>query len=65
MRGFQDENTASNMMAAFRNYYNFIKPHSALGGATPAQRAGIGVPSNGNKWLTLLQRSMKKEQNIF
>ena len=34
------------------HHYNFVKPHMALEGQTPAQRAKVGV--QGSKWLTLL-----------
>ncbi len=49
--------TAEIMTNAFRNYYNFIKPHNSLGGLTPAQVAGIGVEASENKWSELLKRS--------
>lgn len=39
-----------------RIQYNFVKPHMALEGQTPAQVAGIGV-QEGNKWLALLQNA--------
>ena len=42
-----------------RIHYNFVKPHEALEGMTPAQRAGIGVDSK-NKWLELLEQSITK-----
>lgn len=41
-------------------YYNFIRPHQALKGKTPAEMAGIGV-SGENKWMELLKRSLKHE----
>jgi hypothetical protein len=34
--------------------YNFVKPHMALDGQTPAQAAGVGLGDK-NKWLELLQ----------
>ena len=40
-----------------RIHYNFVKPHQALEGQTPAQRAGIGINSK-NKWLELLEKSL-------
>ena len=43
-----------------RIHYNFVKPHLALAGMTPAQRAGITINSK-NKWLSLLQKSMSGE----
>ena len=56
MRGLHSEETAEIMTSAFRNYYNFIRPHSALG-ITPALKAGIGVEMKGNRWMALLKKS--------
>lgn len=61
MRGFNSEETAETMTSAFRNYYNFIKPHNALDGITPAEKAGIGVSSDGNKWMELIKRSVENQ----
>jgi putative transposase len=41
-----------------RIQYNFVKPHMALNGQTPAEAAGIGIEGE-NKWLTLLRRANK------
>ncbi len=41
-----------------RIHYNFVKPHEALAGQTPAQMAGVGV--SGNKWLTLLNAAVRE-----
>ena len=51
------EETAEIMTSAFRNYYNFIRPHSAIG-TTPAIKAGIGVEMEGNRWMKLLKKSL-------
>ena len=40
-----------------RIHYNFVKPHEALEGMTPAQRAGIPIQNN---WLTLLKQALKE-----
>ncbi|MDG6995281.1 MAG: IS1/IS6 family transposase [Nitrososphaerota archaeon] len=48
----------------FRIHYNFVKPHEALEGMTPAQRAGIGLYSK-NKWLELLEQAMIKVGNGY
>ena len=60
MRGFDNEASADLMTSAFRNYYNFIKPHSSIGGLTPAAKAGIGC-LEGNKWMELLTRSFESQ----
>lgn len=39
-----------------RIQYNFVKPHMALGGETPAKKAGINVEEK-NKWMYLLQNA--------
>jgi putative transposase len=41
-----------------RIYYNFIKPHEALEGKTPSEKAGITIEGD-NKWLTLMRKSIK------
>ena len=61
MRGFNSEASAEIMTSAFRNYYNFIKPHSSIGGVTPAEKAGIGVKTEGNKWMALLKESFQNQ----
>jgi|SRR5208337_2801664 len=42
-------------------YHNFIRPHQALKGKTPAEVAGIKIEGD-NKWLTIIQNAAKKEQ---
>ncbi len=42
-----------------RIHYNFVKPHQALAGQTPAERAGVGVWGQ-NKWLELLTNAIKE-----
>ena len=43
-----------------RIHYNFVKPHQALAGQTPAERAQIGV-SGKDKWLELLKEALQNE----
>jgi putative transposase len=40
-----------------RIQYNFVKPHMALDGQTPAQAAGVGLGSK-NKWMELLEKAV-------
>lgn len=42
-----------------RIHYNFVKPHQALDGMTPAQRAGI---NEGNNWFALLNEALKESK---
>jgi transposase-like protein len=41
-----------------RTYYNFMRPHTALKGLTPAQRAGIQQENN---WKELLMKATTKK----
>jgi len=50
--------TAQTMMEGMRIYYNFIRPHMALKGKTPAERARI-VGAGENSWQFLIQKSAK------
>ena len=41
MRGLKDTNSALAFTDGFLAYYNFIRPHEALDGRTPAEQAGV------------------------
>jgi len=51
------KNPTSKIAEGQRIHYNFVKPHMALEGQTPAQVAGIGVQSK-NKWMELLEKAI-------
>lgn len=42
-----------------RIHYNFVKPHMALKGETPAEASGIEIEEVKNKWLALLRNANK------
>lgn len=44
-----------------RIHHNFVKPHEALEGQTPADAAGIGVQGE-QKWYELLKRALTNER---
>jgi putative transposase len=54
MRGLK--NTDTPILKGFQIYHNFVRPHEALKGETPADRAGIKVEGQ-NKWMTLIQNA--------
>ena len=56
MRGLKDKETASTVMDGQRIYYNFIRPHMALNGKTPAETAGVAKLQQ-NKWSDLIRKS--------
>jgi transposase-like protein len=64
MRGFKEMNSANTILHGFINYYNFIRPHCALNGLTPAQVSGINLPLNGgNRWLELIKLAIDNEND--
>ena len=43
-------------------YHNFMRPHEALNGQTPSERAGIRVEGD-NKWLIIIQNAIKEHSS--
>ena len=52
-QGFSSFNSANNLISMFVFFFNFVRPHSALNGLTPAQVAGLSL-SNKHKREYLL-----------
>jgi hypothetical protein len=46
----------SPILTGYQLFHNYIRPHQALQGRTPAEAAGIKVKGE-NKWLTLIQNA--------
>jgi hypothetical protein len=57
MRGLKTKNTA--ILQGYQIFHNYLRPHSALEGKTPAEACGIKVEGK-NKWKTLIQNASKK-----
>jgi transposase-like protein len=52
------EKSDTPILAGMQIFHNYIRPHEALKGKTPAEAAGIKVEGK-NKWLTLIQNASK------
>lgn len=48
--------TSSPILTGLQIYHNYVRPHMALEGETPANKAGIQIEGE-NKWLTLIQNA--------
>jgi putative transposase len=59
MRGLDDIETAQTMMDGLRIYYNFIRPHGALNGKTPAQKANIETDKA--EWMALIKKASQNK----
>lgn len=57
MRTFEKADTP--ILAGMQIFHNYIRPHEALKGKTPAEVAGIKVEGE-NKWLTLIQNASRE-----
>ena len=54
MRGLKKVDTK--VLPGMQIYHNFVRPHEALNGMTPAEACGIVVEGE-NKWMTLIQNA--------
>ena len=59
MRAFDTDPTANHTMQGYRLYYNFIRPHMALNGKTPAQAAKLDLELGRNRWKSMITQSAK------
>ena len=59
MRGLKRTDTP--ILTGLQIYHNFVRPHEALNGQTPAERAGIEVQGS-DKWLTLIQNASRERR---
>ena len=56
MRGLERVDTP--ILTGYQLYHNYIRPHEALDGKTPAEAAGIKIIGE-NKWVTIIQNAKK------
>jgi hypothetical protein len=47
------------ILSGMQIFHNYIRPHMALDGKTPADKAGITIKGD-NKWITLIQNASRK-----
>lgn len=65
IRGFWRVSSANQLWNLWTIYYNFIKPHCSLGMVTPAEICAVKLNLNGNKWASLIEKSVKINNNKF
>jgi hypothetical protein len=52
----------SPLIKGLQIYHNYVRPHMALGGKTPASVAGIEVLGE-DKWQTIIQAAIRRSNN--
>jgi transposase-like protein len=55
------EKTDSPILTGYQLFHNYIRPHMALDGATPAEKAGIEIKGP-DKWMTIIQNASRKTE---
>src|SRR5712692_5536755 len=63
MRGMDTDESAKRLLEGQRIYYNYLRPHQALNGKIPAEKAGIDLKLEGNKWEELIKRAKRGSVN--
>jgi len=59
MRGLKKTETP--IIPGYQIYHNYLRPHEALEGRTPADACGIEAQGD-NKWITLIQNASRRAQ---
>lgn len=54
------ERPDTSILTGMQLFHNYIRPHEALKGKTPASAAGIEVEGE-NKWLTIIQNASESK----
>ncbi len=62
MRGLHNEETATKLIEGQRLYYNYLRPHMALKGRTPAEVAGLKMELGQNKWVSLIEKAASRRK---
>jgi hypothetical protein len=57
------EKTDTPILAGMQIFHNYVRPHTALEGKSPAEVAGITVDEE-SKWLSLIQNASLTRSNI-
>ena len=57
MRCFEGFYPCQSTLTAWQIYYNFLRPHMALNGRTPAQEAGVKVEFP-ERWASLIRNAL-------
>ena len=63
MKGLDHDESAKIMLEGNRIYYNYLRPHQALNGKTPAEKAGIDLQLEGNNWEDLIKRAKRNTKH--
>jgi len=64
MRGLDNDISAQKVVDGHKLYYNFLRPHQSLNGKTPAEKAGIDLKLEGNKWEQIIKRAKRNPKVI-
>jgi transposase-like protein len=59
VRSFDSALGAMDFAAGMQTYYNYIRAHQGIGGLTPAQMAGIPLDLTGNRWMKMIETTVK------
>jgi putative transposase len=51
--------TDTDVLSGYQIYHNYLRPHEALNGKTPAEKCGIIIEGE-NKWKTVIENASKK-----
>jgi transposase-like protein len=56
------KNPETPILTGYQLFHNYIRPHMALNGKTPAEKAGIEIRGD-SKWITVIQNASRRKRS--
>jgi len=58
------EKPDSPILTGYQLFRNYMRPHTALNGKTPADMACIRIKGQ-NKWMTIIQNAKNRDRTVY
>jgi hypothetical protein len=64
MHHLKKVNSADKVFKDFRAYYDYVGPHMAVDGHTPAEMGAVPIQLGTNRWLDLIRQVARRRSEM-